>query len=75
MPSRISGRTSKYPFAELKPGQCFLETDVVDAKKVAARLTSAVGMYRSKVGADAPKFSVRIRKQDDGTDAVGVWRA
>jgi hypothetical protein len=73
MPGRAS-RQLKYPFADLKePGQCFVESDVIDAKKAAARISAAVGAYRRSLGEAAPKLSVRVFQQD-GKDAIGVWR-
>lgn len=65
-------RETKYNFAAMVTGQGYITTDFVDAKKAAGRLTSAVASYKKRSG-DARKFSVRSFKQEDGTDAVGVW--
>jgi len=74
LPKRGSARTAKYPFDSLtQPGQCFIENDVLVVSKAVGRLTAAAGNYRRKMGADAPKFSIRVT-QVDGKDAVGVWR-
>lgn len=62
---------SKYNFDQLAVGECLTTTDFVDAKKAAARLTSAVASYRKR-SADKRVFSVRTFK-DNGVDAVGVW--
>jgi len=64
--------SSKYDFANLKDGECYVETEVVDVSKVSGRLTSAVASYRARTK-DTRKFTVRSFVQDDGTKAVGVW--
>ena len=64
--------SSKYDFANLQEGECYLETEVVDVAKVSGRLTSAVASYRSRTK-DTRKFTVRSFTQEDGTKAVGVW--
>lgn len=63
---------SKYNFDQLAVGECITTTDFVDAKKAAARLTSAVASYRKRA-ADKRVFSVRTFKDANGVDAVGVW--
>jgi len=63
---------SKYDFANMTVGGSLVDTEVVDAKKTAARLTSAVAAYRKRSG-DTRQFTVRTFKQDNGNDAVGVW--
>lgn len=68
----LTPKASKYPFATMQDGTGVVTTDFVDAKKTAARLTSAVASYRKRSG-DARKFTVRTFKQEDGSDAVGVW--
>ena len=65
------GKT-KYPFADLQVGNCFVDTDFVDAKKSASRLNSALASYKRRSG-DKRVFTVRTFKDDNGTDAVGVW--
>jgi len=72
--TRTSLNTPKYPFAKLQPGEGFVEKNVIDAKKAANRLQGAASAYRKRLGADAPKFSVYVVKQEDGTDAVAVRR-
>jgi hypothetical protein len=64
--------TSKYNFADMVVGDALVDSEVVDAKKAAARLTSAVASYRKRSG-DKRSFTVRTFKQDNGADAVGVW--
>ena len=64
--------SSKYDFANLQEGECYLETEVVDVAKVSGRLTSAVASYRARTK-DTRKFTVRSFTQEDGTKAVGVW--
>ena len=65
--------SSKYDFANLQEGECYLETtEVVDVAKVSGRLTSAVASYRARTK-DTRKFTVRSFTQADGTKAVGVW--
>ncbi len=74
LPKRTMARTAKYPFDSLtESGHSFVEDDVINAAKVANRLTAAVGNYRRKLGEGAPKFSVRVIQQGD-VQAVGVWR-
>lgn len=74
IPKRTTSRSTKYPFESLtEVGHSFVEDEVIDAAKVANRLTAAVGNYRRRIGEDAPKFSVRVI-QIAGKDAVGVWR-
>jgi len=64
--------SSKYDFAGLQEGEALIEADVVNAGKVAGRLTSAISSYRKRSG-DKRKFSVRTFKNDAGQDCVGVW--
>lgn len=75
LPKRQRATAAKYPFHLLQePGHSFLDEDVVDVKKAVARLTAAVGSYRRRQGAGAPKFAVRTLTQPTGVDVVGVWR-
>lgn len=67
----VSG-VSKYNFADIPTGGSLVDTEVVDAKKAAGRLTSAVASYRKRSG-DKRVFTVRTFKTEGGTDAVGVW--
>lgn len=67
----VSG-VSKYNFADIPTGGSLVDTEVVDAKKAAGRLTSAVASYRKRSG-DKRIFTVRTFKTEGGTDAVGVW--
>lgn len=65
---------SKYAFGQLTVGgPALVETEVVDTKKAASKLTSALVAYRKRTG-DKSKFSVRTFTQADGTDAVGCWK-
>lgn len=65
---------SKYTFDQLTVGgPALIETDVVDANKSASKISSALVAYRKRTQ-DKSKFAVRIFKQEDGTDAVGVWK-
>lgn len=74
MPKRMSSKGTKYDFASLtEPGQCLIEDEVINATKVANRLTAAVGNYRRGLGENAPKFSVRVIDLA-GKQAVGIWR-
>jgi hypothetical protein len=73
MPKRTVQREHKYDFASLAVGECLVEDEVVNVKKITNRLSAAVTNYRKAVGAEAPKFSVRAFVRD-GKDAVGVWR-
>lgn len=66
--------TSKYAFEKLTVGgPALVEGEVLDAQKAASKLTSALVAYRKRTG-DKSKFSVRMFKQADGTDAVGCWK-
>lgn len=68
--------SSKYDLGALQPGsdQCIVIDDVVNTKKAVSRLTSAVAAYKKRTNPNA-RFAVRsFKKQEDGTDAVGVWR-
>lgn len=74
LPKRTTSRGAKYDFASLtEAGHCLIEDEVVNAKKVANRLTAAVGSYRKGLGENAPKFSIRVVNVG-GKEAVGVWR-
>lgn len=65
---------SKYNFGALTVGgPALVETEVVDAAKVSSKLASALVAYRRRTG-DKSKFSIRIFKQADNTDAVGCWK-
>lgn len=71
-----SSRTvsSKYQFGQLVVGgPAMLETEVVNVDKAHSKLTSALVAYRQRTG-DKSKFTVRAFKQEDGTDAIGVWK-
>lgn len=73
---RMSVKGSKYDFSALVAGsgEAVLETEVVDAAKVQARLTSALSAYKKRTG-DKSKFTVRPVPGDNGTIvAVGVWK-
>jgi len=63
---------SKYDFADMVVGDSRIDLEVVDAKKAAARLTSAIASYKKRSG-DKRNFTVRTFKQDNGNDAVGYW--
>lgn len=63
---------TKYDFANMVVGDSLIDTEVIDAKKAAARVTSAVASYRKRSG-DRRNFTVRSFKQEDGKDAVGIW--
>lgn len=63
---------SKYNFADIPTGGSLIDTDTVNAKKAASRLTSAVASYRKRSG-DKRVFTVRTFKTEGGADAVGVW--
>lgn len=63
---------SKYNFGQIPTGGSLIDLEVVDAKKAAGRLTSAVASYRKRSG-DKRVFTVRTFKQDNGNDAVGIW--
>lgn len=67
--------TSKYDFAALVAGssEAIVETEVVNVDKAKSKLTSALVAYRQRTG-DKSKFTVRPFKNEDGTDAVGVWK-
>lgn len=67
--------TAKYDFASLvaDSDDAIILTEVVNVHKAVSRLTSAVVSFRKRTGC-ADKFPVRPFKQEDGTDAVGVWR-
>lgn len=77
IPLPTSSRTSqgsKYDFGALTVGgPALVETNVVKAEQAASRLQSAVVAYRKRTG-DKSKFSTRIFRQEDGTEAVGVWK-
>lgn len=74
MPKTTRRVTSKYKFGELVVGGPSLtETEVIDAKKASSKITSALVAYRARTG-DGSKFSVRTYTQEDGTQAVGVWK-
>ena len=72
--SRIQG--SKYPFEAMTVGgPALVESEVVNAQKVASRLQSALAAARKRnPELKDRKFRVRVFKQSDGTDAVGCWR-
>jgi hypothetical protein len=74
IPKTSRTTSSKYAFDQLTVGGAALvESDVVDAKKAASKINSALIAYRKRTG-DKSKFSVRVFKQADGTDAVGAWK-
>lgn len=74
MPRTTRNVTSKYDFAALTVGGPSLsETAVVNAKKAASKITSALVAYRARSG-DKSKFSVRVYDNADGTQAVGCWK-
>lgn len=74
VPASTRNVESKYKFEQLTVnGPAMVETEVVDAEKVHSKLTSALVAYRQRTG-DKSKFTVRVFKQADGTDAVGVWK-
>jgi hypothetical protein len=65
---------SKYNFGSLAVGgPALVDDEVIDRAKAQSRITSALVAYRARTG-DKSKFSVRVFKQEDGTDAVGVWK-
>lgn len=65
---------SKYAFDKLVVGgQALADTSVVNVKKATSRMTSALAAYRKRTG-DKSRFSVRPFKNEDGSDAVGVWK-
>ena len=67
-------RAIEYNFGALTVnGPALVETEVVDAAKVSSKLASALVAYRRRTG-DKSKFSIRIFKQADNTDAVGCWK-
>ena len=74
IPKTTRAVTSKYPFGSLTVGgPAIIDTEVVDRAKAQSRITSALVAYRARTG-DKSRFSVRTFKQEDGTDAVGVWK-
>lgn len=65
---------SKYDFGSLTVGgPALVEDGVVNVKKAQSRMTSALVAYRSRSG-DRSRYSVRTFTNDDGSDAVGVWK-
>lgn len=73
-PKSARAVTSKYPFADLVVGgPAIIDTEVVDRAKAQSRMTSALVAYRKR-SKDTSTFKVRTFKQEDGTDAVGVWK-
>jgi hypothetical protein len=72
-----TGKDSKYDliFANLQAGtdQCHVETDFVDAKKMAGRMNGAISAYRARSG-DKAAFAVRIVDLEGDKQVVGVWK-
>lgn len=65
---------SKYGFGALTVGgPALVEDGVINVKKAQSRMTSALVAYRARSGSKA-KFSVRTFTNEDGSDAVGVWK-
>ncbi len=56
--SKIGGRTSKYPFAQMAPGQSFHVATSDECPKPQARLAGAVGGANKKLKAKGLKMSV-----------------
>ena len=74
LPTSTRTVSSKYEFDKLVVGGGgLIETEVVDAAKVASKLTSALVAYRKRNPNDKRKYSVRTFKQADSSDGVGVW--
>lgn len=74
LPKTTRSVTSKYAFGDLTVGgPALVDNEVIDRAKAQSRITSALVAYRARTG-DKSKFSVRTFKQEDGTDAVGVWK-
>jgi len=69
---RLASAPSKYDLGGLQVGESLIELDIMNAKKAAARLTSALAAYRKRNPSDKRKYSVRSFKHD-GADAVGIW--
>ncbi len=66
--------TSKYNFGDLTVGgPALVDADVINTAKASSRMNSALVAYRSRTG-DKSKFTVRAIKQEDGKDAVAVWK-
>jgi hypothetical protein len=75
---RANSQGSKYDviFAGLEAGskQCHVETDFIDAKKMANRMNSAIAAYRERTG-DKSAFAVRTTVlPGTKTEVVGVWK-
>lgn len=68
--------STKYDLGSLVPGStdCLIITDCINMKRAVSRLTSAVASYRKRPGNANAQFTVHTFDQDDGTQAVGVWR-
>lgn len=74
MPKTSRTVESKYDFGALTVGgPALVEDGVVNVKKAQSRMTSALVAYRARSGSKA-KFSVRTFTNEDGSDAVGVWK-
>lgn len=69
-----AGKSSVYNLGELQDGEAFLIQDVVNVKKSKSKLQSAISAYRARTGDKATVFAVRGFKNEDGTDAVGIWK-
>ena len=75
MPAVSRQGGSKYAFDELVVGgPTLVETDVVNASKVASRLQSALAAAKKR-NPELKNRTFRVRTfQKDGVDHVGVWR-
>ena len=69
-----AGKSSVYNLGELQDGEAFLIQDVVNVKKSKSKLQSAISAYRERTGDKSTTFAVRGFKNEDGTDAVGIWK-
>lgn len=70
--SRVT--SSKYAFGQLTVGgPALVENEVINSKKAQSKITSALVAYRNRTG-DKSKFTVRVFKNEDGTDSVGCWK-
>ena len=66
--------SSKYAFGSLTVGgPALVENEVIDPKKAQSKITSALVAYRNRTG-DKSKFTVRVFKNEDGSDSIGCWK-
>jgi len=74
--TKSSGRTAKYPFATLEPGQCFFVplSDFERAENAVENVRAAAGAWRRRAKLDV-KMVVAYANNPAGVPSVGVWKS